>query len=253
MKFWKVDIAESEEDTLKEFKENAVSYWAELKDKLVKKFELEHPELSTIFMKRTLIASGIPTINERPSFILHSLPNISDNSGHLSLYELLCKTFGIYLSLSAGNGFINLGSQDMDVSIDELGKHLIANDPEKTLSMHLIHSCNDSWPIIHFKQTFRFHNQDYYRNFTPKQWLLMQLSPRKISGEDFWVPIHQKKLPIMIDESQVAINFSTDKLCLVPSGTGMSFDDIKIHAATAIAKSGDATYMNFVDFMNVMS
>lgn len=55
----------------------------------------------------------------------------------LSLYELLCKTFGIYLSLGAGNGFINLGSQDMDVSIDELGKHLIANDPEKTLSMHL--------------------------------------------------------------------------------------------------------------------
>ncbi|CAB4410010.1 unnamed protein product [Rhizophagus irregularis] len=31
----------------------------------------------------------------------------------------------------------------------------------------------------------------------------------------------------------------------------MSFDDIKIHAATAIAKSGDATYMNFVDFMNI--
>ncbi|RGB34949.1 hypothetical protein C1646_815073 [Rhizophagus diaphanus] len=101
MKFWKVDIAESEEDTLKEFKEinivaepkrqsvlkcvanseseeshllvekksltkifietieealrNAESYWAELKDKLVKKFELEHPELSTIFMKRTLM------------------------------------------------------------------------------------------------------------------------------------------------------------------------------------------------------
>ncbi|PKY41995.1 hypothetical protein RhiirA4_455718 [Rhizophagus irregularis] len=124
-------------ETIEEALRNAVSYWAELKDKLVKKFELEHPELSTIFMKRTLIASGIPAINKRPSFILHSLPNISDNSGHLSLYELLCKSFGIYLSLSAGNGYKNLGSQDMDVSIDELGKHLIANDPEKTLSMHL--------------------------------------------------------------------------------------------------------------------
>ncbi|CAB4410011.1 unnamed protein product [Rhizophagus irregularis] len=68
-------------ETIEEALRNAVSYWAELKDKLVKKFELEHPELSTIFMKRTLIASGIPAINKRPSFILHSLPNISDNSG----------------------------------------------------------------------------------------------------------------------------------------------------------------------------
>src|SRR5207253_10667720 len=77
----------------------------------------------------------------------------------------------------------------------------------------------------------------------------------------------QEKLPIVIDESQVAIDtykehFSTTQtegqlrpffsillravlklntgnfLCLVLSGTGMSFDDINIYSASAIAKSG---------------
>ncbi|CAB4412115.1 unnamed protein product [Rhizophagus irregularis] len=215
-------------------------------------------------------ASGIPAINNRTSFILHSLPNNPENNNHegylqeemltallnnvkenrwlfllgtsgsgktRSLYELLCKTFGIYISLSARNGSKNLGSQDMDISIH------------------------------------------YNRNFTPKQWLLMQLLPIQISGEDFWIGISrifrelrledqdglintfvkkfqtlipkQEKLPIVIDESQVAINkhekhfsttiangplrpffaillqavlrLSTEKLCLVLSGTGMSF------------------------------
>ncbi|CAB5319499.1 unnamed protein product [Rhizophagus irregularis] len=178
-----------------------------------------------------------------------------------SLYELLCKTFGIYISLSAGNGSKNLGSQDMDISIH------------------------------------------YNRNFTPKQWLLMQLLPIQISGEDFWIGISrifrelrledqdglintfvkkfqtlipkQEKLPIVIDESQVAINkhekhfsttiangplrpffaillqavlrLSTEKLCLVLSGTGMSFyDNLTNHNnVPAIAKSDGATYKNF--------
>ncbi|CAG8465308.1 16601_t:CDS:2 [Rhizophagus irregularis] len=173
-------------------------------------------------MKRTLIASGIPAINKRPLFVLHSYRTFqtivavkaTSMKKYLSLYELLCKTFGIYLSLGAGNGFINLGSQDMDVSIDELGKHLIANDPEKTLSMHL--------------------------NSLEVQDKLVSTFIKKF---ETLIP-QQKKLPIMIDESQVAINlykehFSTTQTC----GTGMSFDDIKIHA--------DATYMNFVDFMNI--
>ncbi|RIA83918.1 hypothetical protein C1645_833072 [Glomus cerebriforme] len=35
------------------------------------------------------------------------------------------------------------------------------------------------------------------------------------------------------------------KLCFVLSETGMSFDDIKSHTASAVAKSGGATYKNF--------
>src|SRR5438034_2516804 len=122
----------------------------------------------------------------------------------------------------------------------------------------------------------------------------MQLLPIQISEEDFWIGISrvfrelrqedqdelintfikkfqtlipkQEKLPIVIDESQVAItkhekcfsttqndgqlrpffsillqtvlNLSTGKLCLVLSGTGMSFDDINIYSGSAIAKSG---------------
>jgi hypothetical protein len=39
-----------------------------------------------------------------------------------SLYELLCRTYGIYFSLNTGNGSKNnkLGSQDMDITIAEL-------------------------------------------------------------------------------------------------------------------------------------
>ncbi|CAB4492432.1 uncharacterized protein OCT59_024905 [Rhizophagus irregularis] len=58
-----------------------------------------------------------------------------------SLYELLCKTFGIYISLSAGNGSKNLGSQDMDISIRELGRYLTANDPEMNTIYALKFTC----------------------------------------------------------------------------------------------------------------
>uniref|UniRef100_U9SSI7 Uncharacterized protein n=1 Tax=Rhizophagus irregularis (strain DAOM 181602 / DAOM 197198 / MUCL 43194) TaxID=747089 RepID=U9SSI7_RHIID len=96
MKLWKVDIAEKlaqrnihiivqvpvagkclpmiyqGQSVLKCVANSESEESAELRDKLVKKFELEHPELSNIFMKRTLIASGIPAINKRPLFVLHS-------------------------------------------------------------------------------------------------------------------------------------------------------------------------------------
>ncbi|CAG8655055.1 7622_t:CDS:2 [Funneliformis caledonium] len=41
------------------------------------------------------------------------------------------------------------------------------------------------------------------------------------------------------------LNLNVEKLCLILSGTGMSFNDIKIHAASAIAKSGGSTFKNF--------
>ncbi|CAG8442052.1 1443_t:CDS:10, partial [Funneliformis caledonium] len=130
-------------------------------------------------------------------------------------------TYGIYFSLNAGNGFRNLRSQDMNISITDLGKYLTANDPKKYT---------------------QFHKQ---RNFTLKNWLILQLLSRKLDGDDFWITIScQKQLLIAIDESQ-AIIINAGNLCLVLSETGMSFDDIKLHAASTIAKSGDATFRNF--------
>jgi hypothetical protein len=94
-----------------------------------------------------------------------------------------------------------------------------------------------------------FHNQDVNRNFTPNQWLLMQLLPTQITGrEDFWVfisrvfrklkqedqdklintfiakfetliPITQRaeRLPIVIDEAQTTISLYKDQFSLSQS------------------------------------
>src|SRR5437764_14684483 len=122
----------------------------------------------------------------------------------------------------------------MDVAIDELGQYLTANDPEK----NTIYALKFTRAILLgrlfiLNKLLDFHNQGYNRSFTPKQWLLMQLLPIQISGEDFWIVISrvfrelkqedqdklintfvkkfktltsQQKLPIVIDESQLAIN-----------------------------------------------
>ncbi|CAG8512436.1 14519_t:CDS:2, partial [Racocetra fulgida] len=83
----------------------------------------------------------------------------------------------------------------------------------------------------------------------------------------------QEHLPIVIDESQAAIkkfeymftttladrqlrpffsillrtvlDLGTNNLCLILSGTGMAFDDMKIYTTSAIAKSGGPTSENF--------
>ena len=107
-----------------------------------------------------------------------------------SLFELLCRTFGIYLSLSAGNGSRNLGSQDMDISISDLGQYLTVNDPDKnTLIALRFTRAMLLGRLFILNKLLDSHNQDSNRNFTPKQWLLMQLLPIQISGKDFWIGI----------------------------------------------------------------
>ncbi|GES79877.1 hypothetical protein GLOIN_2v1558481 [Rhizophagus clarus] len=291
-------------ETTEEVLRKAESHWTELKDKLVKKIELEEFKVSDHIYKDSINASGIPVINNKPSFLLHSLPDnpeSNDHEGYLheeklttllknvkesqlvfllgtsgsgktrSLYELLCKTFGIYLSLSAGNGFRNLGSHDLDASISELGQYL-TNDPEKNSLTALRFT-----RAILLGQLFILNKllEGYDRNFTPKKWLLMQLLPKQIGGKDFWVSISRvfRTLPpVAIDESQVAItkhiacfpsslnrtlrpffsillrtviDLTTGILCLILSGTGMSFFDIENYTAPAIAKPGGATFKNF--------
>ena len=61
---------------------NAESHWTELEDKLVKKIELEEFRVSDHIYKNSINASGIPVINNKPSFLLHSLPDNSESNDH---------------------------------------------------------------------------------------------------------------------------------------------------------------------------
>ncbi|CAI2173653.1 13446_t:CDS:2 [Funneliformis geosporum] len=149
----------------------------------------------------TINASEIPVINCNPSFILHALPDfsVSDNNGYggyiqeeslsvlfdkiCSLFELFCKTYGIYLSLNVGHDSKNLGS------ILDLNQYF-TNDPENNTVMApkfiraiLIARLFILTNLLEFHKNHESHD----RNFTPKQWLLMQLLPIQISGENFWI------------------------------------------------------------------
>ena len=205
--------------------------------------------------------------------------------------------------MSAGNGFRNLGSHDMDKSKDELKKYL-TDDPEENERCALKFTRAILLSRLFILSKVLRHKS----NITPRHWLLIQLLPIQVTKEDFWVPISRvfrgleeevqdelisefinnlqplipipqqaERLPIVIDEAQTAIslykdrfsssqpgqlrpffaillrtvlNLSTGKLCLVLSGTGMNFEDIRIHTSSAIAKSGGATYKNFFSMHN---
>ena len=62
---------------------NAESHWKELKDELIKTIELKEFRVSDHIYKDSINASGIPVINNEPSFILHSLPDSDDEQGYL--------------------------------------------------------------------------------------------------------------------------------------------------------------------------
>ena len=61
----------------------AESHWTKLKDKLVKKIELEKYRVTNHIYAESINASGIPVINERPAFILHSLPDSDNKEGYI--------------------------------------------------------------------------------------------------------------------------------------------------------------------------
>ncbi|CAB4426063.1 unnamed protein product [Rhizophagus irregularis] len=130
---------ESDKDLHKreEVLRKAESHWTKLKEKLVKKIELEEFRVSDHIFKDSINASGIPVIKRKPSFLLHSLPNSDNKKGYIpekmlsvllkkvmtqrwlflmgtsgsgktrSLYELFCSTYGIYFSLNTEYGSEN--------------------------------------------------------------------------------------------------------------------------------------------------
>ena len=67
------------------------SHWEKLKDKLVKKIELEEFRVSDHIYKDSINKSGIPVIKGKPSFLLHSLP--SDNKEGYIPENMLSKLF----------------------------------------------------------------------------------------------------------------------------------------------------------------
>ena len=70
----------------------AESHWEKLKDKLVKKIELEEFRVSDHIFKDSINASGIPVVNNEPKFILHSLPDSDNEQGYLDK-EMLTTLF----------------------------------------------------------------------------------------------------------------------------------------------------------------
>ncbi|CAI2176756.1 2517_t:CDS:2 [Funneliformis geosporum] len=321
-------------ENIEEVLKKAESHWAKLKDKLVEKFELKEFRVSDHIYKDCINASGIPVIKGKPSFLLHSLPNSDNKEGYIpenilsalldkvmtqrwlflmgtsgsgktrSLYELFCSTYGIYFSLNTGNGSKNnnFGSRDMDKTIEDLGFKLVPNKSQENINIALMYTRAMLLSrLFILTKLLEFHTSSNSTNFTPKQWLLMQLLPLQIHDEDFWISIasdfrnldplcqdklvtefikkfqnfvpEQKQLPIAIDESQSAIEkyekmfpstnsgnqlrpffvillrmvlkLTTMKLCLILSGTGMSFEDIKNFTSSTIAKPNGPSFEDF--------
>jgi hypothetical protein len=70
-------------ETREEVLRKAESHWTKLKEKLVKKIELEEFRVSDHIYKDSINASGIHMINGKPSFLLHSLPNSDNKKGYI--------------------------------------------------------------------------------------------------------------------------------------------------------------------------
>jgi hypothetical protein len=71
---------------------DAKSHWEQLKDKLIETIELKEFRVSYHIYKDSINVSGIPVINNEPSFILHSLPDSDDEQGYLDK-EMLTALF----------------------------------------------------------------------------------------------------------------------------------------------------------------
>ncbi|RGB36940.1 hypothetical protein C1646_757533, partial [Rhizophagus diaphanus] len=302
MNLWKVEINTDDESKVKDVftVEDIKRKHEELKAKFMKPVDLIDDYFSVRPSgKHVHIIIAVPTSTVGPSqqgvTQLYPFKTIEEvmNSNYLflmgtsgsgktrSLFELLCRTFGIYLSLRAGNGSRNLGSQDMDISISDLGQYLTVNDPDKnTLIALRFTRAMLLGRLFILNKLLDFHNQDVNRNFTPKQWLLMQLLPTRITEiEDFWTTISyvfrelkqedqyklintltanfntltsQEKLPIVIDESQVAIDtykehFSTTQTegQLRPFFSILLRAVLKLNTGNFLCLSGGITFKEF--------
>ncbi|GES83135.1 hypothetical protein GLOIN_2v1737263 [Rhizophagus clarus] len=189
-----------------------------------------------------------------------------------SLYELLCKKYGIYFLLNIVNGSNNLGSKDKDITMIDLGFKLVPNEPQENNNIALRYTRAILLSrLFILTKLLEFHIDNKFINITPNNQLL---SLQIYDKDDFCFVPGQKKLPIVTDESQTtirkyknifpptdlnnqtllffvillqtALHLSTMKLCLILLGTGMSFEDIKNFASSSIAKPSDDESMKSI-------
>ncbi|CAB4432240.1 unnamed protein product [Rhizophagus irregularis] len=170
-------------------------------------------------------------------------------------YELLCRAYGIYFSLNTEN---NLGSRDMDAAITDLSFNIVSSKSKSQENNNIALRYTRAMllgRLFILTKLLEFHR---HNNF------MMKFAS--------FVP-EQEQLPIAIDESQSAIRkyekmfppsnpvdelrpffvillrtvlqLTTKKLCLILSGTGMSFDDIKNYTSSSIAKRNGPTFKDF--------
>ena len=159
-----------------------------------------------------------------------------------SVFEMLCGRFGVYITMVPGQQHVtNLGSRDLFEAIDEVKKLKKRNRPTWNSDMALTMT-----RAVLVGRLFVLHKLLELRNdnFTPKTWLLMQNIPKySLNGrEDLWLTMSkvfqsarnsdlasyigklvsdilkitdthtqkQKRLPIVIDEIQEAVDMLKD-------------------------------------------
>ena len=78
----------------------------------------------------------------------------------------------------------------MDKTIEDLGFKLVPNKPQENSNIALIYTRAMLLSrLFILTKLLEFHRSSNSTNFTPKQWLLMQLLPLQIHDEDFWISI----------------------------------------------------------------
>jgi len=176
-----------------------------------------------------------------------------------SIYELLCRTYGIYLTLHAGKKYGNMGSRDLDIASDNL--KLSREDPKRNSKIALSR-------VRAVLAARLFVLQKLLPYLTPKKWLLIQLLPGCIglTSSDFWVDlwtvfvdsrgsdlkryinetttailarVQQPQLPVAIDEAQAAISLHANLFHATRESIHMrSFFAILLRAVLELSNSG---------------
>ncbi|GBC05560.1 hypothetical protein RclHR1_00630007 [Rhizophagus clarus] len=101
-----------------------------------------------------------------------------------SLYELLCKKYGIYFLLNIVNGSNNLGSKDKDITMIDLGFKLVPNEPQENNNIALRYTRAILLSrLFILTKLLEFHIDNKFINITPNNQLL---SLQIYDKDDFW-------------------------------------------------------------------
>ncbi|CAG8810590.1 31047_t:CDS:2, partial [Racocetra persica] len=217
--------------------EKANECWSKSKNDLTK-LELENFTFTNHIFAENINIAKIPTIKKKSMFILHSLPDFDNDQliieGYVqkekllelrnkvmnnswffligtsgsgktrSLFELFCQIYGIYFTINAENGLkMNLGSKDLDIAINELENYLTINHEKNTRVALRFTRAMILGRLFILNKLLEIHS-----NFTPKQWLLMQLLP---CTNQFWISISYIFRNLKEEDQNILITDFTEK------------------------------------------